>query len=78
MLALVQLLMQKGAQPELKNHKGQSALSLALAAGHQQVAAVLVEALGPFAAIEAAASAVVASTAEPDELGPPDTHMHHE
>lgn len=78
MLALVQLLMQKGAQPELKNQKGQSALSLALAAGHQHVAAVLVEALGPFAAIEAAASAVVASTAEPDELGPPDTHMHHD
>jgi ankyrin repeat protein len=70
MAALTQLLVQKGAKADAKTESGQSALSLALAANHSEVAAVLVDTLGPYAAIEAAAAAVVQKNEEDEAKDP--------
>ena len=52
---------------DVKNKKGQSALSLALAEKHEVVVALLVDVLGPYATIEAATAAVVAKAEQEDD-----------
>lgn len=69
MFELIKLLAKKGADIEQKNHKGESALSLAMLHKRERVVQFLMEEMGPVAAMKAAAAAAIvnASAEDPQE-----------